>query len=166
VTAFDSAPRPPERRSKGWWRITVNKGVRHTDVSLSWEAENRSADPSGAPKWHRLEGSAKDPTSSRSGDRFDQVRRHADGLELRCAQSVGSGGSTRHRIARQHPGPIHIDRLTREENLFVPRHLAEGTSHRGSIYPSQRKPAGMNRHPHLLACGRTQTRGVAPSGDS
>jgi hypothetical protein len=52
------------------------------------------------------------------------------------------GGSTRHRIASRHPGPIHIDRLTLEKNLFVQRHLAEGTSHRDSIYrPNENPPA-------------------------
>jgi hypothetical protein len=48
---------------------------------------------------------------------------------------------------------------------FVQRHLAEGASHGGSIYRPQRKPPSVNRRPHLLACGRTQTRGFAPSDD-
>src|SRR5258708_39087651 len=83
------------------------------------------------PKSHRLCVSAKDQAPPGSRHWFDQVRRYID--MLCCSQSVGSRGSTRYRIASRYPGPIHIDRRTAEENLFVRRGLAKGSSHRRSI---------------------------------
>src|SRR6266404_7803717 len=49
---------------------------------------------------------------------------------LCCSQSVGGRGRTRHRVANRHPAAVHVDRRTEEENLFVLRRLAQGTSHR------------------------------------
>jgi hypothetical protein len=48
-------------------------------------------------------------------------------------RNLSEAGAALHRIASRHPGPIHIDRRTAEENLFVRRGLAKGSSHRGSI---------------------------------
>jgi hypothetical protein len=47
-------------------------------------------------------------------------------------------------IGSQVAGPVHIDRRTAEEDLFVRRGVAKGSSHRRSICQPKRKPAGMN----------------------
>src|ERR1700716_3847524 len=52
---------------------------------------------------------------------------------LCCLQHVGGGGRTRHRVANGHPGSVHVDRRTKEANLFVRRRLAKGSAHRGSV---------------------------------
>src|SRR5258708_40015118 len=86
---------------------------------------------------YRLCGSAKDQASPGSRHRFDQVRRYVD--MLRCSQSVGSRGSTRHRIASRHPGPVHIDRRTAEEKSIRAAWCGERIVASGFDLPAQTK---------------------------
>ena len=53
--------------------------------------------------------------------------------DMCCSQSVGGRGRTRHRVANRHPAAVHVDRRTEEENLFVLRRLAKGSSHRSCL---------------------------------
>lgn len=115
------------------WGIRVARLLKFTEVLIVERSIDRiscilliNSVPNDSHRLRCAEGRA----SSGSGYGLDQVRR--DVGPLRCSQSIGARGRTRHRIADRHPRSVHIDR-TEKENLFLQRRLAQTPMHRGGV---------------------------------
>src|SRR5258708_23580887 len=73
------------------------------------------------------------------------------------SQSDGGRGRTRQRVASRHPAAVHVDRRTEEENLFVLRRLAQGTSHRCRVLLAEELNSSLQLRPGFAAAVRASS---------